>query len=74
MRVPSGNSIYGGFVFGVIHIFYLVIGKNGKAEAVQGTAHTMLARLLIWITALLTLPELAFLGWVVYLLLPIRQG
>ncbi len=66
---PEWQFFYGGFIFGVIHIFYLVVGRLEKRRLSKGIAHTGLARFLIWLTALLTIVELFFLVWVMYLLL-----
>ena len=61
--------LYGGFVFGVIHIFYLVVGRLEKRRLARGSTRTRPARFLLWLTAALTSLELLFLIWVSYLLL-----
>ncbi|MDO8735850.1 MAG: hypothetical protein Q7K29_02050 [Thermoleophilia bacterium] len=60
---------YGGFTFGVIHIFYLVAGKIEKRRLSKGNVHNRFARSLIMLTASLTAVEILFLVWAFYLLL-----
>ena len=66
--------LYGGFAFGVIHIFYLVVGRFEKRRLSRGSTRTGPARFLLWLTALLTSVELGFLFWVCYLLLLPSEG
>lgn len=66
---PEWQFVYGGFAFGVIHIFYLVVGRVERRRLKSGRTRTALARLLIWLTAILTAAEVAFLVWVAVLLL-----
>lgn len=65
---PEWQFVYGGFAFGVIHIFYLVAGRLEKRRLSSGRTSTRIARILIWVTGLLTMVELGFLVWVCYLL------
>ena len=66
---PEWQFLYGGFAFGIVHIGYLVFGRLEKLRLVRGSRRTTLARLEIWVTALLTCLEVAFLIWVSYLLI-----
>lgn len=66
---PEWQFLYGGFVFGIIHIGYLVFGRLEKLRLSSGSRRTTLARFQIWVTALLTCLEVAFLIWVSYLLI-----
>jgi hypothetical protein len=61
--------LYGGFVFGIIHIGYLIASRLEKRRLSRGAAHTRAARVMVWLTALLTAVEICFLVWVSYLLL-----
>ena len=71
---PEWQFFYGGFVFGVIHIFYLVIGRVEKRRLSQGSTRTGPARFLLLLTGMLTVGEAFFLFWVAYLLLQPAQG
>lgn len=66
---PEWQFFYGGFGFGVIHIFYLVVGRLEKRRLSLGITRTGFARRLIWLTAVLTTVEIFFLVWVGFLLL-----
>jgi len=59
---------YGGFTFGVIHIFYLIAGKIEKRRLSRGSVHFRFARYMILLTALLTLLEILFLAWTFFTL------
>jgi len=65
---PEWQLFYGGFAFGLIHIFYLVAGRLERRRLSVGSTQTGVARMLIWVTAVLTTIELFFLIWVCYLL------
>lgn len=71
---PEWQFFYGGFVLGVIHIFYLIIGRVEKRRLSKGSTRTGPARFLLWLTGLLTIGEVFFLFWVAYLLLQPAQG
>lgn len=60
---------YGGFAFGVIHIFYLITGKLEKRRLSKGGIRNRLARSMILLTASLTAVEVLFLVLAVFLLL-----
>ncbi len=66
---PEWQFFYGGFVFGIIHIGYLVASRMEKRRLWRGTTRTGAARFLIWLTATLTFVEIVFLTYVVFLLL-----
>jgi hypothetical protein len=66
---PEWQFYYGGFTFGVIHIFYLIEGRIERRRLKKGKTNTSFARALIWLTGILTVIEAAFLIWVAYLLL-----
>lgn len=61
--------LYGGFFFGVIHIFYLVTGRLEKKRLAEGHKRKRGGRFLILMTATFTSLELFFLFIVGYLLL-----
>jgi len=65
---PDWQFFYGGFVFGVIHIFYLVLGRLELHRLIKGIARTRFARAFILATAGLTSLEVVYLFWVVFLL------
>ncbi len=67
---PEWQFFYGGFTFGIIHIFYLVAGRLEKRRLSSGKSGTGAAKLMIWVTGALTAVEVLFLIWVCYLLLP----
>ena len=60
---------WGGFVFGVIHIGYLIGGRLEKRRLSRGVTRTGAARIRIWLTTILTVVEIGFLVWVCILLL-----
>lgn len=60
---------YGGLVFGVIHIFYLVVGRFEKRRLSRRQGRTGLAKAFVRIAGLLTLVEAVFLLLAGYLLL-----
>jgi len=66
---PDWQFFYGGFAFGLIHITYLVFSRLEKRRLSRGLTRTRFARLLIWLTAVLTSAEIVFLVWVSFLLL-----
>lgn len=66
---PRWQFLYGGFVFGIIHIGYLIASRMEKRRLSRGTTRTAAARFLIWLTAILTVVEIAFLGYAAFLLL-----
>lgn len=66
---PEWQFFFGGFFFGLVHIFYLIMGRLERRRLKRGTAHTGLSRIMIWLTALLTTAEVGFLLWVAVLLL-----
>lgn len=59
---------YGGFTFGMIHIFYLIAGKIEKRRLSRGSVRNRLARYMILLTASLTLVEILFLAWAFFTL------
>ena len=60
---------WGGFVFGVIHIGYLIGGRLEKRRLSRGITRTGAARIRIWLMTILTVVEIGFLVWVCVLLL-----
>lgn len=66
---PEWQFVYGGFALGMIHIFYLIVGRLEKWRLKSGKTRTGLARMFIWLTAIMTLAEICFLVWVAVLLL-----
>ena len=66
---PEWQFFYGGFFFGIIHIGYLIMGRVERRRLADGSTRTRFARLLIWVTALLTGVEIPFLLLVSFLLL-----
>lgn len=71
---PEWQFFYGSFTFGVIHIGYLIAGRLEKRRLSRGTTRTGAARILVWLTGILTTAEVFFLVWVSYLLLQPQQG
>ncbi len=71
LRYASSEPIilYGAFAFGVIHIAYLISGRWERRRLARGMKRTRGARTLIWVTAALTVAEVAFLFTAGYMLL-----
>lgn len=66
---PLWQLFYGGFAFGIFHIFYLVSGRLEKRRLSKGSVGTRFARFLLWLATLLTTTEVFFLVLACYLLL-----
>jgi hypothetical protein len=60
---------YGGAFFGLVHIVFLAYGRLEKRRLKKDYTRSRLARLMIWVTAIITAFEVGFLILVFYLLL-----
>lgn len=65
LRYLSGHSLamYTAFTFGVVHIFYLIMGRWERRRLFRGKTRARGVRQLILFTAFLTFIEVIFLGY-----------
>ena len=75
LRFAGGEPLilYGAFAFGLIHIGYLITGRWERQRLARGMKRTRGARMLIWLTAALTVAEVAFLFTAGYLVLGLKD-
>lgn len=65
---PEWQIFYGGLFFGIVHIGFLVSSRFEKRRLAKDYTRSRAARFMIWLTASLTVVEVAFLCLVLYLL------
>ena len=59
---------YGGAFFGLVHVGFLVSSRFEKRRLARPYTRSRWARIMVWLTAILTFFEIIFLAFVLYLL------
>lgn len=63
------QMFYGGAFFGLVHIAFLAASRMERRRLKRAYTRSRFARLMVWLTAVITVLEIGFLAVVFYLLL-----